>query len=543
MFYYLLEPLKGSIALFSYITFRAFMAALTALIIAFIFYPKFINYLKRKGIGEAAKEDAPKGHLLKAGTPTMGGVMIAITVVIPVLLWAKLSNPYIIVALIFFTSFATIGFFDDLIKLRFKKRRDLYLKTKKDNFIKEHEDTKDSVILSSDNNNKLMNNFLDLIFEFIGQKTEIKELPEDAVAQIKSGVHSYLKDDIYQLYFKRERKEFLEKIKEIWKKENKNYEKWDQFLVTKKVQKESLKQFQMDLVDYFDINFESKFQEKRKLEEITDEWFKWISMPYAFQEVERQKKKWASEFLKEEKAKTNLVKDYDGLKGSFRFILEFLISGILLFYLFTNTNYSTVLQIPFFKNLDLNLGALYIFFGMIVVVAYANAVNLTDGLDGLAIGPVMISMVAVSLFIYFAGHSEFAKYLGIVYTKDIGELTIFSIAIVGAGMGFLWFNTYPAQIFMGDVGSLGLGASFGSLVVMSKIEFLSIIIGGIFVMEAISVILQVSVYKVKKVRIFRMAPLHHHFEKLGLHENKIIVRFWLIGAILAILALATLKIR
>jgi phospho-N-acetylmuramoyl-pentapeptide-transferase len=182
-------------------------------------------------------------------------------------------------------------------------------------------------------------------------------------------------------------------------------------------------------------------------------------------------------------------------------------------------------------------------FAIFVIVGSSNAVNLTDGLDGLAIVPIMVAMATLGLLVYMSGHIVIAKYLHITYIPGIGELAIFSLTVTAAGVGFLWFNTYPAQIFMGDVGSLALGASFGSLLVMSKNEILGLVMGGIFVMEALSVIIQVGVYKTKKVRVFKMAPIHHHFEKMGLHENKIIVRFWIVAIILSLISIATIKIR
>jgi phospho-N-acetylmuramoyl-pentapeptide-transferase len=176
-------------------------------------------------------------------------------------------------------------------------------------------------------------------------------------------------------------------------------------------------------------------------------------------------------------------------------------------------------------------------------VGSANAVNLTDGLDGLAIGPVLIASATFMLFCYLAGNFKFAGYLQIPFVKGSGELTIFCGAMVGSGLGFLWFNTYPAQVFMGDVGSLSLGAALGTIALITKQEFLLVIVGGIFVIEALSVIIQVVSYQVRKKRVFRMAPIHHHFELKGWAEPKIIVRFWIIAIILGLIAISTLKVR
>ncbi len=201
------------------------------------------------------------------------------------------------------------------------------------------------------------------------------------------------------------------------------------------------------------------------------------------------------------------------------------------------------LTFPFFKNLRPDLGVFYLLLLVFVLVGTSNAVNLTDGLDGLAIGPVMITAGTFALFTYLAGHHEFSRYLQIPFVRGCGELSIFCGAIVGAGLGFLWFNAYPAQVFMGDTGSLSLGGALGMVAVVSKQELLLAIVGGIFVIEALSVIIQVGVFKLKRKRVFRMAPLHHHFELKGWAEPKIIVRFWIIAIILGLFAISTLKLR
>ncbi|MFT4978772.1 MAG: phospho-N-acetylmuramoyl-pentapeptide-transferase [Myxococcota bacterium] len=211
------------------------------------------------------------------------------------------------------------------------------------------------------------------------------------------------------------------------------------------------------------------------------------------------------------------------------------------------------LTLPFFKDVIISfdelvpgmawLGLLYVGFGVFVLTAFSNAVNLTDGLDGLAIGPVMTSAITLGILTYIAGNVNFSAYLSLPYIPGSGELTIFCLAMVGAGLGFLWYNAYPAQIFMGDVGSLALGGALGVLGVLAKHEFLLALIGGIFVLEAVSVVLQVGYFKRTKKRIFLMAPIHHHYEKLGWSEPKIIVRFWIISILLALVALTTLKIR
>ena len=206
-------------------------------------------------------------------------------------------------------------------------------------------------------------------------------------------------------------------------------------------------------------------------------------------------------------------------------------------------NREMTLAIPFFKGLLPDLGIFYIPFAVLVIVGASNAVNLTDGLDGLAIGPTIIASGTYLLFAYLAGNARLSSYLQISSVQGAGELAVLCGAMVGAGLGFLWFNTYPAQVFMGDVGSLSLGGALGTIAVITKQEIVLVIVGGIFVVEALSVIFQVTSFRLCGRRIFRMAPLHHHFELKGWAEPKIIVRFWIISIILALVALSTLKLR
>ena len=201
------------------------------------------------------------------------------------------------------------------------------------------------------------------------------------------------------------------------------------------------------------------------------------------------------------------------------------------------------LIVPFFKTVGINIGLLYIVLTYFVIVGTSNAVNLTDGLDGLAILPTVLIAGALAVFAYLTGHSVFSGYLNIPYISGAGELVVFCAAIVGAGMGFLWFNTYPAQVFMGDVGALALGAALGVVAVIVRQEFVLFIMGGVFVMETVSVIVQVASFKLTGKRVFRMAPIHHHFELKGWPEPRIIVRFWIITVVLVLIGLATLKLR
>jgi len=232
-----------------------------------------------------------------------------------------------------------------------------------------------------------------------------------------------------------------------------------------------------------------------------------------------------------------------GLKGKVRLLGEFTISVLVIGYLVWNDHIPMYVSVPFLKGVMLQMGWGYVIFASLVVVGCANAVNLTDGLDGLAIVPVMISGTTMLIFCYLAGNLKISEYLAIPYIPGAGELCPLAGAVIAAGMGFLWFNSYPAQVFMGDVGSLSLGGFLGILAVISQNELLLVVLGGVFVVEALSVITQVISFKLTGRRVFKMAPIHHHFELKGLDETKIIVRFWIISILLAVLSLATLKLR
>jgi len=362
MLYYLLYPLRNMISgfnVFRYITFRTAWAALTALVISFILGPWLIERMRQIKLGQFIREEGPKSHQQKAGTPTMGGILINIAILIPTLLWADILNPYIWIVLFVTFAYGAIGFIDDYRKLI--KRRNLGLTAR-----------------------------------------------EKFTAQIAVA----------------------------------------------------------------------------------------------------------------------------------------LAAGLAIAYLPSiHNNYSTVLTFPFFKTLHLDLGPLYIAFIVLVIVGASNAVNLTDGLDGLAIGTTLIAAVTYTILTYAAGNFRVADYLRIAWVPQAGELAVFCGAMVGASLGFLWFNAHPAEIFMGDVGSLALGGAIGTLAVMIKQEILLVFVGGLFVVEAVSVILQVASFKLTGRRIFKMSPLHHHFELAGWRETKVVVRFWIIAIIFALLSLSTLKLR
>ena len=359
MLYHFLYPLRDTISAFNvfrYITFRTIYASLTAFFICFILGPWVIRRLGLLQIGQYIREDGPEAHHKKAGTPTMGGLLILLAITVSTLLWTDLTNRYVWIVLLATVSFGTIGFLDDYL-MQIKKR------------------------------NK-------------------------------------------------------------------------------------------------------------------------------------------------------------GLTGSGKFILQWIFALITGGLVYTGSTFSTEITVPFFKNIHPDLGWGYIVFAALVIIATSNAVNLTDGLDGLAIGPFIIASATYMVFAYVAGHSRIAQYLQINFISGCGEIAVFCGAMAGAGLGFLWFNAYPAQIFMGDVGSLSLGGAIGAVAVITKQEVLLVLVGGLFVIETLSVIFQVGFFKMTRGRrMFRMAPLHHHFELKGWPEPKVIVRFWIIAIALALISMSTLKLR
>jgi phospho-N-acetylmuramoyl-pentapeptide-transferase len=359
--------------IFRYLTFRTAFASLTALFTALIVGPLVINRLREFQIGQYIREEGPKAHQKKAGTPTMGGLLIAIAIVVPTLLWADLSNRFVWIAVFSTLAFAAIGFMDDYAKVSKKRNLGLTGKAK------------------------------------LGLQISASVLIAIMLIAMQT----------YGMY-------------------------------STKLIVPFLKQIHPDLV---------------------------------VQSLERFPHLWPLAFL------------------------------------------------PF------------IAFVALVIVGSSNAVNLTDGLDGLAIGCTVIAAGALTVLTYVSGHATFATYLEIPKMPQVGELTIFCGAMVGSSIGFLWYNAHPAEVFMGDVGSLALGGAIGTVAVMIKQELLLPFIGGVFVIEALSVILQVGSYKLRQKRIFKMAPIHHHFELMGWSESKIIVRFWIASLVFALFALTTLKLR
>lgn len=359
MLYYLLPKLVALDSFFNvfrYITVRSGLAMVTAFLVVVLLGPWTIRRLAMFNLGQVIRDDGPETHLAKAGTPTMGGILIVAAIMSSGLLWADLANPYVVTALIITLGFSAVGFADDYLKIR--------------------------------------------------------------------------------------------------------------------------------------------------------------------------------------------REDSAGLRGKYKIVLEAAIAISALLYMTAADGQDTRLVLPFLKEVTPDLGMFYLVFAMVVILGSSNAVNLTDGLDGLAIMPVVVVAGTYAAFAYLVSRLDTTEYLYLPFISGAGELTVFCGAIMGAGLGFLWYNCHPAQIFMGDVGALGLGGAIGTVAVVTKHELVLVIVGGIFVMEAVSVILQVGYFKWSGgKRIFRMAPLHHHFEQIGWHEEKVIVRFWIVQVLLALAALATLKLR
>jgi len=341
---------------FVYLTFRGAFAALTTLLICFVFGGKIIEYLHRLKVGQSVREDGPATHLVKTGTPTMGGVFIILSVVIAMLFWGDLRNMAIWITMGAFLAFGTIGFIDDFLKV---------------------------------------------------------------TRHNSAGLPAWAK----------------------------------------------------------------------------------LAMQFTVA-----------------------------------------ITVVLILY-FSGDENTTELYIPFFKNPVLNMGWVWIPFAVLLVVGESNAVNFSDGLDGLLSGLLILVFITLAILTYITGRIDYSAYLGIPYVPSAGELTVFCLAAAGACVGFLWFNAHPAEVFMGDVGSLSLGGVVGVISLITKKELLILVIGGVFVLEIASVIIQVASFKIRKKRIFKMAPLHHHYELMGWPETKTVIRFWILGGLFAIIALSTLKIQ
>jgi phospho-N-acetylmuramoyl-pentapeptide-transferase len=474
MLYAFLEWLNAKVSggipgfgVFKYLSFRSALAIITSLVIAIVFGKRIILYLRARLIGETIRKDGPESHKLKAGTPTMGGIIIFAAVMIPTLLWANLSNAYVLLILLSTAWMFVIGFADDYIKVfkknkaglagRFKIMGQVGLGLIVGCTMVFHSDFKGPQGRINDNGTLVVNEFLeskgfvkgDRLLEIDGQRYD---------TTFTTAAHTYL----------------VERV-EVTP---------DGFSRT--VQRN------LTFADSEVIDIWSAFHGKRESAFETK-----TNVPFL--------KKYVLNYAKA----AFWEKESGGLAGKL----------------------------------------IYVLICIFIVTAVSNGVNLTDGLDGLAAGTTGIAAAVLAVFAYVSGNVILSEYLNISYIPKAAELTIYCAALVGACVGFLWYNTYPAQVFMGDTGSLMLGGAVGVLAMMVKKELLIPIFCGVFLVESISVILQVAYFKYTKrrtgegKRLFAMAPIHHHFEKKGMHETKIVVRFWIVAIMLAIMAFVTLKLR
>jgi len=461
---------NDSMNLFGYLSFRSVAAFVTALLISFFIGPKIIRTLKNHHIGEMIRKNGPDSHLQKEGTPTMGGVIILLSVILPTILWSDIFNDYIQIILISTIVMGLVGLLDDYLKVVKKYPKGLIAKYK----------LFAQVCLGI---------FVGLMIMWGGN----------------SGNYFYEGKTELSKLFSKDAEEALTP-KDFQERREQSYGFMQRFL--------SVKNIIENRFDYSASEISIPFLADKRLSE-----FKKIEQRLIDSDIYPFEGFVGSEWEYQEKFKRFMRSvDSEGLMGSVP-------SG------------------------SIEVGAFLILLSILVIAGSSNAINLTDGIDGLAGGLSAIVFFALGLISYASGNINISSYLNITYIHNAGEITVFCMAMVGACLGFLWYNTNPAEIFMGDTGSLSLGAAMGAIAIILKKEILLILIAGVFVVEALSVIMQVSFFKYtrfkygKAKRLFLMAPLHHHYELKGMKESKIVVRFWIIGVLLTLIALITLKVQ
>lgn len=489
MLYYLAEHFSDSLSVlnvFRYYTVRAGGALVTGFIVSVLIGPWVLARLRALKIGQFIKQDHVQDlhelHKGKAGTPTMGGVLIIVATLVTLLLWTKLTNPLLLIATAVLVSMGAVGFLDDYIKLRRKHNDGLSARAKFSGQI-------------------LVGGLLGLaLFQFpitLGEtyvnRVDVNDWPAYRVA-LDEAVRS--ESEPLGVFADR----FSESMKNtiasgVWSS---------------------------DTRDNVLRSLNSSFDERGLADDprwkdvlLTDE---------------------AQEYLKQP---DEALSDGENIRLN-RLLLEAASSG---FIAPSAENVHTQVAVPGVKHLLIPLGLFYIPFVIFIMVGTTNAVNLTDGLDGLAAGASIVALSAFTAFAYVVSRADWSSYLLITHIPLASELTVFGAALLGTGLGFLWFNAHPAEVFMGDTGSLALGGVIATMAILTKQELLLPVVGGLFVLEAMSVIIQVGSFKLRKKRVFRMAPLHHHFELLGWSETKVTIRFWIIAFLFALLSLATLKLR
>ncbi len=482
MLYYLalhLVPHLSVFNVFTYLTVRAGAAALTAFAISLAIGPTVIRLLHSLKIGQYIRKahvaDLHELHKNKAGTPTMGGVLILLSTLTALLLWARMSNRLVLLAALVLLVLGGVGFFDDYLKLRRKQNEGLSAKAK-----------------------------------FAGQ----------IFAGFMLGAVLYC----YPIALSRGH--FIAEDIRDWR----GMRDVADMLSVKASAEGAALLASAPLTDPGDPE-----QQRRLLHAINKILAKTdlasgiaAEIPPAEKELAQLLARGPSQLDERDRQRLN------------RMLLERQFPAS---FWPSTTQVHTRVEVPGLKWVLIPLGALYIPFVIFIIVGASNAVNLTDGLDGLAAGASIVSLTAYTAIAYIVSRADWATYLFLIHVPEASELTVFGAALLGAGLGFLWFNSHPAEVFMGDTGSLALGGAIGTMAVLTKQELLLILVGGLFVIEALSVMIQVGWYKFRHVRVFRMAPLHHHFELLGWSETKVTIRFWIIALVLALMSLATLKLR
>ncbi len=493
MLYYiaiLLLPYFGIINVLTYHTVRAGGAVFTSFFITLMIGSVVIHKLQEMKIGQYIKKehvaDLHKLHKGKAGTPTMGGILILISTFISLLVWGRLNNRFLWLAMAVFCALGILGFLDDYIKL--KRRHNDGLRAR----------------------DKLIGQIL--IGIVLGIYLYFNPITPGAIYLTQSDVKDWssLKKQLVQGLDRSGSPELIFICSQI-----------------PPLLKEHL--LRLDLKKELEVEEQSLLI--RSLNQVID------SDGWQYNSI------WMGKELSQE------VHEYLENRNKIRSFQKQRLGRLLIEHTFRDSFYESVsslhtkVGVPGFKNLFIPLGIFYIFFVGLIVVSVSNAVNLTDGLDGLAIGSSIISVMAYAGIAYIVSRADWSRYLFLTYVPEASELFVFGSALLGAGLGFLWYNGHPAEVFMGDTGSLSLGGAIASLAVLTKQELLLPLVAGIFVLEAGSVLLQVVSFKLTGKRIFRMAPLHHHFELLGWTETKVTLRFWIIALLFALLSLGALKLR
>lgn len=499
MLYYLalwLAPQFGALNVLTYHTVRAGGAAFTGFVLSLLIGPPLIRWLRAVKVGQFIRQehvqDLHELHKGKAGTPTMGGALIILCTLMSLVLWGRLSNPLLILSILIFLCLGGVGFVDDYTKLRRKHNKGLSAKAKLAG-------TLGSGILLG----------LYMVYNPITvSATSMTTRAVDDWSVLQAAVLSTVSPSDANASVEPRQRRFFEKLSPV---------------VAMRVQ-ESAGSGEMDSITKMELVSELNDAMRR------DDLYDAALWPLEQQTPEAQTliKRDFSKLDRLEKERLNRLL----FENAFPTVVEA-----------SQPNLHTKVNIPGFKNLFIVLGPFYILFAILIIVAASNAVNLTDGLDGLAIGASIMSLLAYTAIAYVVSRADWSQYLFLAYVPEASELTVFGAAMLGTGLGFLWFNSHPAEVFMGDTGSLSLGGAIGTMAILTKQELLLVIVGGLFVMEAGSVIIQVLSFKLRGKRVFRMSPLHHHFELMGWSETKVTVRFWIIAIVFALLSLTTLKLR